>query len=274
MQKNFIIIGIIIFLLVTAIVLTTSESPQSKKVQITNQNFVIKNENTEVKSEDLNINLGKTNIANNNVKTKNKEIAITPTKKVEYKTLNPTLNNNTTKLNSTDYKFSNSRNNVNNKIIEYENQKKHLSNLEKALQKSRLANKNIKQERQQSRYLVRNIDWSTWKSNFVNAIIDGSMGIDSLNSYPEGSWFYYSFNVDREGRISNIKVHSIQISSEDKEKIVELIKSFQYSEVTVFPANSKRNTIKVDAVVLFGNTEKKARPSDFNDTEQVKIKFP
>lgn len=273
MQKNLIILGIGIFLLVTVIVLATGDSTQRKKVQFTNQNFVIKNENTEIKSEDLNINLNKTNIANNKIETQNKEIAIAP-KKIEYKTLNPTLNNTSNEISSEGINYSTQNTNIDDSLTEYEKQKARLDSIENSLQKNKLENQRTTSKTTKPRYLVRNIDWNTWKSDFVNEIIDGSMSINSLNYYPEGSWFYYSFKVNKQGEISNIKVLSMQINDEDKQKIENLIKSYQYKDITVFPANSRRETAKVDAVVMFGSSEKRAKPTDFNDSEQVKIKLP
>ena len=37
--------------------------------------------------------------------------------------------------------------------------------------------------------LVKNIDWSTWKSEFINKILDESMSITSLDDYGVGTWF-------------------------------------------------------------------------------------
>ena len=50
-----------------------------------------------------------------------------------------------------------------------------------------------------------------------------------------------------------------------KKELKTFIRSYEYQDITVFPANSKRKTAKVDAVVLLGESEKKSKPSDFND---------
>ena len=107
----------------------------------------------------------------------------------------------------------------------------------------------------------------------LNAILDESVRIKELDNYPNGSWFYYQFNVDTEGRISDIIVKSMHLSFDDKQKIIELIKSFEYSELTIFPHNTKRKIAKVSAVLMLSNETEYSRPNNFNDFEQVKNKI-
>ena len=99
------------------------------------------------------------------------------------------------------------------------------------------------------------------------------MDIKELDTYPDGSFFYYSFIVDDEGRISNISVKSIYLSHADKQKVARFIKGYQYSYLTKFPANSKRKTAKVSAIMMLSSAETKhSKPSDFRDMEQIKYK--
>ena len=126
---------------------------------------------------------------------------------------------------------------------------------------------------QKSRYQYKNIDWNTWRSNFVNKILDDSLSIKTLDNYTTGAWFYYSFNVSSEGVITNIVVKSVYLSEEDKKRVARLIKSYQYKEITVFPANSKRKNAKVSAVMMLSNETKHSSPKDFNDFEQIKLKI-
>ncbi len=94
-----------------------------------------------------------------------------------------------------------------------------------------------------------------------------------MDQYQEGAWFHYSFEVNDEGKISNIKITSMFLSKEDKAKVYALIKSYEGQEITVFPANSRRKYAKVSAVMLLSNHTEKARPSDFSDSEKVRIKL-
>lgn len=287
MQKVLIITGILVFVLVTIFVLSVDDSSPRKKVQFTNQNLVINNENTEIKSENVNLDINQAKINNAQIPASNQNIGLqsnnlkfnnTNTSAQNIKFDNRNISNQNTNYNNRNSDYSNQNTNYSNqnteldrKLADYERQRNRLKNIENSLK-----NRNPQTQRNnfENRYLVKNIDWRTWKSNFVNEIIDGSMSIKSLDTYPQGSWFYYSFYVDRDGSISDIKVSSMQISQEDRKNIANLIKSYEYKDVTVFPANSKRVRAKVDAIVMLGPTEKKAKPTDFDDTERIKIKMP
>lgn len=287
MQKVLIITGILVFVLVTIFVLSVDDSSPRKKVQFTNQNLVINNENTEIKSENVNLDINQAKINNAQIPASNQNIGLqsnnlkfnnTTTSAQNIKFDNRNISSQNTNYNNRNSDYSNQSTNYNNqnteldrKLADYERQRNRLKNIENSLK-----NRNPQTQRNnfENRYLVKNIDWRTWKSNFVNEIIDGSMSIKSLDTYPQGSWFYYSFYVDRDGSISDIKVSSMQISQEDRKNIANLIKSYEYKDVTVFPANSKRVRAKVDAIVMLGPTEKKSRPTDFDDTERIKIKMP
>ncbi len=299
MQKVLIITGILVFVLVTIFVLSVDDSSPRKKVQFTNQNLVINNENTEIKSENVNLDINQAKINNAQIPASNQNIGLQSNnlkfnntntsaqnikfdnrnisnqnmnynnRRLDYSNQNTNYNNRGT--NYQDTKYNNQNTELDRKLADYERQRNRLKNIENSLK-----NRNPQTQRNnfENRYLVKNIDWRTWKSNFVNEIIDGSMSIKSLDTYPQGSWFYYSFYVDRDGSISDIKVSSMQISQEDRKNIANLIKSYEYKDVTVFPANSKRVRAKVDAIVMLGPTEKKSRPTDFDDTERIKIKMP
>jgi hypothetical protein len=117
------------------------------------------------------------------------------------------------------------------------------------------------------------ISWNTWKSNFINRVLDDSMTIQSINDYKIGTWFYYSFEVTNTGEIQNIKVTSFSLKKEDKAEVIKLIQSYAHKDITVFPRNSKRKKAKVDAIMLLGETESKSSPSDFNDLERVRLHY-
>ena len=123
------------------------------------------------------------------------------------------------------------------------------------------------------KYTYKNIDWSTWKSNFVNQILDDSLSIKELDNYNYGTLIYYSFIVDSNGKISNIQVKSLNVSQEDKAKLVQLIKSYEYEEITIFPANTQRKTATISAVMMLASDSQYSNPGDFNDFERVKFKL-
>jgi hypothetical protein len=121
-------------------------------------------------------------------------------------------------------------------------------------------------------YVYDNVDWSRWKSNFVNRILDDSLYIRSLDAYGIGTWFYYSFVVTNTGEIHDVTVFSLYLTESDKLQIRALIRSYEKSPITVFPENTKRKKAKIKAVMLLGDSEQKASSSNFLDTERVKIK--
>lgn len=123
------------------------------------------------------------------------------------------------------------------------------------------------------KYKYQDIDWSTWKSNFVNRILDDSMYIKSLDLYGLGTWFYYSFNVTDKGEIKDVFVFSIYLNDEDKKQIRNLIRSYAHQPITIFPKDSRRKKAKVKAIMLLGDTESKSDASNFNDIEKIKIKY-
>lgn len=123
------------------------------------------------------------------------------------------------------------------------------------------------------KYKYQDIDWSTWKSNFVNRILDDSMYITSLDLYGVGTWFYYSFNVTDKGEIKDVFVFSLYLNDDDKRQIRDLIRSYAHKPITIFPKDSQRKKAKVKAIMLLGDTESKSNASNFNDIEKIKIKY-
>lgn len=154
--------------------------------------------------------------------------------------------------------------NYSNKKIKYNNNNTSVKNYNNNVNNANINNEN---------YALKNIDWNTWRSNFVNKITDDTFYIEELNKYPTGTLFHYSFAVDNTGRVYNVKITSLTISKEDRDKIAELIKGYSYTDITKFPPNSKRKTANVSAILLFSNETEYSSPSDFHDLEQIKIKL-
>lgn len=300
MQKFSITTGLVLFILVTIIVLSAETPTTTRKVQFTNQNLVINNEGTEIANKDVEINLNKTQINNTklatndqNINFSNKNININNKKSNfqntdfsnqnsdfnnqnanlqnnRFSNQHPNFDNQNSRYNNSD--INNQDNQMNKQLTDYERQQNRIKNLENSL-KNIKSNSPSSNSRQQSRYLVKNIDWSTWKSNFVNKIVEDSVNIKELDDYGIGSWLYYSFEVDSSGRIYNVKVTSPYLLNADKAKVADMIKDYAYTDITIFPANSKRTTANVNAIIMLGDTEKKSKPSDFKDMEKIRIKL-
>ncbi len=278
MKKTPIIIGILIFVLTTAWVMSIDVS-ERKKVAIKGQDLSLKNDdmaqiagkNVNLNSTGTNFNKTDINASGTNVNVTNSDIKMNGTEFDNTKTdinFEP-FDNQSTGVNSQNTSSDNQDGYYSN-FDEFKNRKDKLNNA-----RTQFSQTNTNNSRQNTdRYIVKNIDWATWKSEFINKILDDSMYIHSLDQYGIGTWFYYSFTVTSDGQIRNINVTSVYLSNEDKKRIENLIRSYQYQDITVFPANSKRKTAKVDAVVLLGESEKKSKPSDFNDIERIKINLP
>lgn len=275
-MKNFsIIAGIFIFVLITVIVLSSDTSANRKKIQFTNQNLVLNNENNDVVSEDIKINLDKSKISNTDIKSTNTNVALNT---VDTSSKNVEFSNREFETQNTDWRndkqdFTPQDTNYDNGLSEYEKQKSRIRAIENSLSHKNLPQPQTTVEKHNNRFLIKNIDWNTWKTRFVNQILEDSMDIHSLDEYGVGTTFYYSFYVTSNGAIRNINVSSMHLKNEDKQRVRDLIKSYEYKDITVFPANTQKKIFKVDSFVMLGPIEKKAKPSDFNENEKVKIQL-
>lgn len=270
MKKLFCIISCILIFAISTIVVLSSDNSGVKKVSFVNQNLIINHENTEVKNENVTLNLNKSEFQNTktDLNTTNLNLQSSKINKRNININNKSFENQDSEYNLQDNSYSQRLNKLNNEKLNFENKKTRLKNLDikPYTQDTSYENKR--------RYMYRDIDWNKWKSDFVNQITDDSVAITSLDDYGIGSWFYYSFTVTSSGDILDVTVRSMYLSKEDKQKIADLIRSYRFKDITIFPANSKRKTAKIDAVMVLGTTEKRAQPSDFNDREQVKIFLP
>lgn len=264
-KKSLVIVGIILFFLLTIIAMSMDVS-QRKKVSFINQSLSLNNENANIENKRANVNTAKSKISTNNtgVNIQGANVKSTSTD-IGFES----LDNQKTGYSNQQLK-NDSQGNYYNSFDDFKNRKQRLENARSQINNAspRLNNQNV------SRYIVKNIDWSTWKSQFINKILDDSVYITSLDDYGVGAWFYYSFIVTSDGAIKDLTVRSPYISDIDKQRVMNLIKSYEYTDITVFPANSRRVTAKVDAVVMLGNSEKKSKPSDFNDVERIKMSLP
>lgn len=162
--------------------------------------------------------------------------------------------------------FGNHGNNIGNKNNSFQNNNENNGNYNVGF-----GNKDYRSDMDKFKY--QDIDWSTWKSNFVNRILDDSMYITSLDFYGLGTWFYYSFNVTDKGEIKDVFVFSLYLNENDKRQVRELIRSYAHKPITIFPKDSQRKKAKVKAIMLLGDTETKSNASNFNDIEKIKIKY-
>lgn len=289
MKKLLCIIGIVTVLIVTFVVLTTDVGTNNHTIKITQQqtsfsntsntklnsnNLTLNNKDVNTNNKNLNLNIEQINntqseLENRSVHVYNTNGSISRTDINHLKaglhsekTLSPMshfVSNEHVKVYNTPNRIPNNKGFINNNV-----------NVTPSTQEY----KDIDTSNYNSNhYVYKSLDWSTWRSNFINKITDDSIYVESLNNYPQGSMFAYSFMVDNTGKIYDVKVRSFQLSREDKDKVAQLIKSYEHTNITKFPPNSKRKMVKVSAILLLSDKTEYSRPSDFHDLEQIRLNF-
>lgn len=264
MNKNSLIVFIAIFLFFTVFALSL-DNTTTNRVKISSRDIALKNESADViGGKDVKLNLEKSNITNQGVNAESKGVNITTSSNINNREVGFSGSN--VEYNNQGARFSGHNN------IKYQNVD--TSKVDAALNSANnISTKKVDAEPPARRYMYKNIDWNTWKSNFVNQILEDSFSIHELDNYNEGDWLSYSFNVDYNGKITNISVKSLALSQADKDLVARLIKSYEYKDITVFPANTKKKTARVFAVMMLSDTTQKSNPKDFNDFERVKIQY-
>jgi hypothetical protein len=261
MKKFGWIICVLIFIIITTFVIFADNTAPVQRVKVTNKDLAINNkmsnfdnENIKIEQKSSNIDNTEVTINNNSPKIEKKEYTLSQnsifrTSDVEY---------NNEQISNSNYRTSNSQKDDYNTLK---------SALDKPRQKTSLNKEDVK-------YGYKYIDWRTWKSNFVNKIVDDSLEIKSLDDYPMGTVIYYSFTVYKDGRIGDVIVTSPFVLKEDKDKLAELIKSYEYTPIAEFPRGAQRKTAWVHAIMFLSDSQTYSNPRDFDiDMERVKTRL-
>lgn len=284
-----IIVGIVLFFAISVVVINAKDMQTISRVKVSNKDIVISQGDTGFSNTEIGINSAGNNFSNQNIGGENADLNIGN---------NGSFNNaggsfnNSGNFNNQDANFSNegqfnNSGNFNNQSNQFGNAGRFGNHGDFNNQNGQFGGDNSGSEfgnynvgfgnqdyrSEADRYKYQNIDWSTWKSNFVNRILDDSMYIESLDSYGVGTWFYYSFNVTDKGEIKDVTVFSLYLREEDKKEIRSLIRSYAHKPITVFPKDSRRKKAKVKAIMLLGDTESKSNASNFRDVEKIKIQY-
>ncbi len=111
------------------------------------------------------------------------------------------------------------------------------------------------------------ISWNKWHSDIQNKIMKDV----KLPSMREGTMIYFSFSVDKFGRITNIKTYANDpvYTPYVIQNLAPLIKSYQGTSILNFPSNSKRFTTDFEGHFKIASKSKFSTPNDYNDTEKV-----
>lgn len=267
-------IGVALFIGISVVVINAKDMQTISRVKVSNQQIVINQgdvgmnnsgnlSNQNVNGSNTNVNIGNNGSLNNTGGSFNN---------------NGNFNNQNTEFGNQG-QFGNTGGNINNngnlnnQNTGFNNQNGQFGNENGEFGNYNVGFGNQDYRNEMEKYKYQDIDWSTWKSNFVNRILDDSMYITSLDLYGVGTWFYYSFNVTDKGEIKDVFVFSLYLNEDDKRQIRDLIRSYAHKPITIFPKDSQRKKAKVKAIMLLGDTESKSNASNFNDIEKIKIKY-
>lgn len=114
------------------------------------------------------------------------------------------------------------------------------------------------------------IAWNLWHSNLQNSIMKDTR----MPHVQNGTMFYFTFNVDKYGRVSDVKTWSNnpQYNVFAMQYIAPVIKGYQGKSILNFPQDSQRITTKFEGHFRVNNTgqTKYSTASDFNDTEKIR----
>ena len=111
------------------------------------------------------------------------------------------------------------------------------------------------------------IEWNKWRSNLQNQIMKDVDFVD----VPQGVIFKFTFDVDKYGKISNIKTWSMNsgYTPHAIQYILPVIKGYQGHSILNFPSGSKRSIVRFEGGIRVSNYEKLSTPKDYNDIEKV-----
>ena len=247
---------LLIVLVVATLFMCVTKPKLHHKVLVYNSDYVIVQ--PEVKSEKSEI------LPVKQVEVSTKDIKTTETKTVEKVHVKQSVkeSNKVLKTVKTEPKVENSKSiqkvesktNVEPKIIKSNN-----SNVQKT-EKVVPQTKTITQTQEE-------IEWNKWRSNLQNQI----MSDVDLVDVPQGIAFKFTFDVDKYGKVSNVKTWSTTPSYTPHaiQYIAPVIKGYQGRSILNFPSGSNRTVVHFDGGIKISNYERYSTPQDYNDTERV-----
>ena len=110
------------------------------------------------------------------------------------------------------------------------------------------------------------IAWNKWRSDLQNQLMK-----DSKIAAPIGTTFYYTFTVDKNGNISNVKTWANNPSYTQMavSRIKPVLLGYQKTQIVVFPAKSKRIITNVEGNFTMSYSNRYSTPADYHDYERV-----
>ena len=111
------------------------------------------------------------------------------------------------------------------------------------------------------------IAWNVWRSNLQNQLMKDTR----MPNIPIGTVFKVSFDVDRNGRVSNVQTWSTdsKYTPYAIEFIAPVIKSYQGKSILDFPQGSQRTKTTFTGGWKISQTARYSTPANYNDIEKV-----
>jgi len=111
------------------------------------------------------------------------------------------------------------------------------------------------------------IAWNKWRSDLQNQVMK-----DSKISAPVGTVFNFTFTVDKNGNVSNIKTWSgnNNYTPTAKRVLKPLLIKYQHTAILKFPARTKRKIVNVEGGFTISTIDRFSTPADYHDYERIK----
>ena len=133
-----------------------------------------------------------------------------------------------------------------------------------------VSSKTVTQQAPQPKVLTaqeEEIAWNVWRSNLQNQI----MRDVKLPTIPQGTKFNYTFNVDKYGKITNVKTYATPSNYTPYaiQYIAPVIRSYQGKSILNYPAGTQRTIVEAYGAWKISTSSKYSTPQDYNDVEKV-----
>ena len=113
------------------------------------------------------------------------------------------------------------------------------------------------------------VAWNIWRSNLQNRIMD-EVDIDAYY----GTIFFFTFKVDNNRNITNIKVQSTDFMNREAiDAVRKAIVRLNGQPILKFPKNTSRESVDFRGAFVISTYSQYSTPSDYNDYERIRMRY-
>ncbi len=111
------------------------------------------------------------------------------------------------------------------------------------------------------------VAWNVWRSNLQNKIM-----MESSIEAPVGTLIVFTFNVSKNGKITNLKYScsNKKYEADARADMVSILRRLENTSVLAFPSNTKRTNVKFKGAFMLDYSTSFSKPSDYSDYERVR----